>query len=186
LVQDIFLSNFCARLNGYLIEVSGNLLQVWPLHLVNNHVVVCVGLDIKDNIVLQELLLVLKLHREDEGAAFSNLRLHGDVSSELVDDLLGDSETQADTLGVHCLGIIDKAEELEQLLLVSLTDSHAIVLALHLDVALRGILGVPLQLQVNLDVSTKRGELQSIRYQVKNDLLKSLRIRNNLKVIRLG
>jgi hypothetical protein len=185
LVQSIFLSNFSARLND-LIQISFNLLQVWPLHLVDNHVIICVGLEIKDNVVLQELLLVLKLHREDEGAAFPYFRLHRDVSAELVNDLLRDSETKADTLGVHCLGIINKAEELEKLLLVSLTDSHSIVLALHLDVALRRILGVPLQLQVNLDVPTKRGELQSIRYQVENDLLKSLRIRNNLKVIRLG
>lgn len=112
-----------------------------------------------------------------------NFRSNLDVSAKLIDDLFGNSKSKTDTLLVHFLCVVQESKKLEKFFLVTRGDTYSIVFTLNLDVALGCDLGVSVQLKIDLDVSSIRCKLKSIRDQVQNDLLNSLRIRHNLEIV---
>ena len=54
-----------------------------------------------------------------------------DETIEFGDDLLGNYETQADSLSVHLIRVLDKSEQLEQFLLILLAYADTCVFDLN-------------------------------------------------------
>jgi hypothetical protein len=61
------------------------------------------------------------------------LRLEADTSIELLDNLLRYHEAQANTLGVHLLRVLHKAEQLEEFFLIFFCNSDTCILHRNLD-----------------------------------------------------
>ena len=115
-------------------------------------------------ILLQQTLRVhvhfFHQHREGEAAAFVHtVRLHVDLSTILLNDLLADAQTQAQPLRIQTCCALQFTEEGEQGIHVARPDPDARVLA-HDD---HGLLGFVVA-HDHVDPAVRRRELESVSY----------------------
>lgn len=99
------------------------------------------------NGVEEALALLLSLHglfikdeQEDEGGALTPFGNAGDVTAELLDDLLADMKSKTDTLGVQLFCILKKAKQFEELALILLLDTNAVINDLDFESSMVGFL----------------------------------------------
>ena len=78
--------------------------------------------------------LVLDLKAETKSRSMSPLTHEANFTTELFDDLLGDTETKTDSFGVDIFCRLHEPKEFEQLWLVFFFDTQAIVFYLHFEV----------------------------------------------------
>ena len=72
--------------------------------------------------------MIIELKCECKRRADTKLRLKLDISVKLRNDVVSNDKSEANSLRIHLLRILDEAKELEQFVLVLVADSYASIL----------------------------------------------------------
>lgn len=79
------------------------------------------------DVLFQVCRVLIKRYDISECRSFLPLRLKINITSKLLDDLLGDVKSQANALSVEILGCLEETEQFEEFIFVLFFDADSIV-----------------------------------------------------------